>query len=224
MYAGNRYRQHPDRAAFVMAGTGENVSYVELEHRSNRLAHLLRSEGLRRLDHYAVFMENNNRYLESCAAGERSGLYYTCISSYLTAEELAYIVDNSESQVLVTSIARLPIARDAMKRCPRVRRCLVVGGGDVVRDIGDPLYVDFIDATSAFPDTPIVDEWLGSAMLYSSGTTGRPKGILRPLPESPPSQPRPQFAFLNEVWQCREGMNYLSPARCTTWRLWDMQG
>jgi len=212
MYAGNRYRQHPDRAAFVMAGTGENVSYVELEHRSNRLAHLLRSEGLRRLDHYAVFMENNNRYLESCAAGERSGLYYTCISSYLTAEELAYIVDNSESQVLVTSIARLPIARDAMKRCPRVRRCLVVGGGDVVRDIGDPLYVDFIDATSAFPDTPIVDEWLGSAMLYSSGTTGRPKGILRPLPESPPSQPRPQFAFLNEVWQCREGMNYLSPA------------
>ena len=100
MYAGDRYDRHPDRAAFVMASTGETVSYAELERRTNRLAHLLRAEGLQRLDHYAIFMENNNRYLECNGAGERSGLYYTCINSYLTAEELAYIVDNSESQVL----------------------------------------------------------------------------------------------------------------------------
>ena len=103
MYAGNRYAQHPDRAAFVMAGTGETVSYAELERRTNRLAHLLRAEGLQRLDHYAIFMENNSRYLECCGAGERAGLYYTCINSYLTAEELAYIVDNSEAQLLITS-------------------------------------------------------------------------------------------------------------------------
>jgi len=167
MYAGNRYGQHPDRAAFVMASTGESVTYAELEQRSNRLAHLLRGEGLRRLDHYAVFMENNNRYLECCVAGERSGLYYTCISSHLTAGELAYIVDNSESQVLVTSIAKLPVARAAMEHCPRVRRCLVVDGGDAVRAMGDARYADFSDAVSSFPDTPIVDEWLGSMMLYS---------------------------------------------------------
>jgi long-chain acyl-CoA synthetase len=63
-------------------------------------------------------MENNNRYLECCAAGERSGLYYTCVSSYLTANELAYIVENSDSQVLVTSIDKLPVARAAMEHCP----------------------------------------------------------------------------------------------------------
>ena len=95
MYAGNHFAQHPERAAFIMANTGETVTYAEYEARANRLAHLLRSEGLRRLDHYAMFMENNNRFLESCAAGERSGLYYTCINSYLTADEAAYIIDNS---------------------------------------------------------------------------------------------------------------------------------
>jgi long-chain acyl-CoA synthetase len=78
MYAGDRYDRHPDRAAFVMGSTGETVSYAELERRTNRLAHLLRAEGLQRLDHYAIFMENNNRYLESSGAGERAGLYYTC--------------------------------------------------------------------------------------------------------------------------------------------------
>ena len=212
MYAGHRFAQHPDRAAFIMSGSGETVSYAELERRSNRLAHLLRAEGLRRLDHFAVFMENNSRFLECCSAGERSGLYCTSINSYLTADELAYIVDNSESQVLVTSVTKLPLARAALANCPRVRRCLVVDGGDALRSLGDPRFVDFAQAVSAFPDTPIADEWLGTAMLYSSGTTGRPKGILRPLPENPPSQPLPLYAFLNALWQCREGMVYLSPA------------
>ena len=212
MYAGNRYDQHPDRAAFIMASTGETVSYAEHERRTNRLAHLLRAEGLQRLDHYAIFMENNNRYLECNGAGERSGLYYTCINSYLTAEELAYIVDNSESQLLITSIDKLPVARAALARCARVKRCLVVDGFDAVRALNDARYVDFAEAVSAYPDTPIADESLGTAMLYSSGTTGRPKGILRPLPENPPSQPLPLFAFLNKLWQCADGMLYLSPA------------
>jgi len=212
MYAGNHWQQHPDRPAFVMASSGEAVSYREFEARTNRLAHLLRSEGLQRLDHYAVFMENNSRYLECCGAGERSGLYYTAINSYLTAEELAYIVENSRSQLLVTSIAKLPVARAALERCPRVTKCLVVDGGDAVRALGDARYADFADAVARFPATPIADEWLGAAMLYSSGTTGRPKGILRPLPENPPSQPLPLFNFLHQVWKGRDGMVYLSPA------------
>ena len=68
------------------------------------------------------------------------------------------------------------------------------------------------EATAAYPATPIADEWLGTAMLYSSGTTGRPKGILRPLPEQPPSQPMPLFDFLAKLWRYRDGMIYLSPA------------
>jgi long-chain acyl-CoA synthetase len=212
MYAGNRYAQHPDRAAFIMAGSGETVNYAEHEQRTNRLAHLLRAEGLKRLDHYAIFMENNSRYLECNGAGERAGLYYTCINSYLTPDEVAYIVDNSESQLLITSLFKLPVAQAALAKCPRVKRCLVVDGGDAVRALDDPRYVDFDEATASHAGTPIADEWLGTPMLYSSGTTGRPKGILRPLPENPPSEPLPLFHFLNKLWQCKDGMRYLSPA------------
>ncbi len=212
MYAGHHFAQHPDRAAFIMASTGETVTYGELEARSNRLAHLLRAQGLRRLDHYAIFMENNHRYIETNSAGERSGLYYTCINSYLTADEVAYIVNNSESQLLVTSVAKLDVARAAVAQCPRVKLCLVVDGGAAVAALGDPTFADYAEAVAPYPPTPIADEALGAAMLYSSGTTGRPKGILRPLPENPPSEPLPLFHFLSKLWQCREGMLYLSPA------------
>lgn len=78
MYTGHHARLRPLQPAFIMAATGETVSYRELDARSNRLAHLFRRHGLKRLDHYSIFMENNSRYLEACGAGERSGLYYTC--------------------------------------------------------------------------------------------------------------------------------------------------
>ncbi len=97
-----------------MASTGGSVSYREFEGRSNQLAHLLVEHGLETLDHYSIFMENNNRYFESCAAGERSGMYYTCINSYLTADEMAYILTNSQSQLVITSSATLAAVVDAM--------------------------------------------------------------------------------------------------------------
>ena len=212
MYAGHHAHLHPDRPAVVMATSGETITYADFERRANRLAHALRDLGLRRLDHYAVFVENHPRFLECCSAGERTGLYYTCINSWLQAEELAYVIDNSESQVLITSRARLPVARTALASCPRVRRCLVVDGGDEIRALRDPLYVDFGDAVNGWPSTPIADEALGTSMLYSSGTTGRPKGILRPLPETPPSIPLPIYSFLAKLWRGRDGMRYLSPA------------
>ena len=108
--------------------TGETVTYRELEARSNRLAHLFRERGLKRLDHYSIFMENNSRYLEACGAGERSGLYYTCVNSYLTAGELAYILTNSQSRILITSTEKLDVAREALKECPKVELCIVVDG------------------------------------------------------------------------------------------------
>src|SRR5580704_8493994 len=207
MYTGNHAHLRPLQPAFIMAGSGEAVTYRELEARSNRLAHLLRELGLKRLDHYAIYMENNSRYLEACGAGERSGLYYTCINSYLTGSELAYIVANSESRVLITSVARLDVAREALKECPKVELCIVVdGAGESERIVG------LQQATAGLPKTPIADESNGTAMLYSSGTTGRPKGIVRPLPEQPPVQHLPLFDFLLKIWQYREGMIYLSPA------------
>ncbi|MFT4277878.1 MAG: AMP-binding protein [Rhodopseudomonas sp.] len=207
MYPGQFAKTRPDHPAFIMASTGETVSYAELEARSNRLAHLLRNHGLQRLDHFSIFMENNNRYIEACAAGERSGYYYTCVNSYLTPAELAYILTNSESRALITSKAKLDVAREALKECPNVTLCVVVDGdGESERIVG------LADATKNLPNTPIADESLGTAMLYSSGTTGRPKGIIRPLPEQPPSEPLPLFHFLNMLWKYRDGMIYLSPA------------
>ena len=215
MYPGIHAKETPSRTAFIMASTGETVSYGELDQRSNRLAHLLRAHGLRRLDHYAIFMENNNRYLECCAAGHRSGLYYTCVNSFLTADELAYILNNSESKVLITSRAKRDVALAALKQCPNVSLCLVVDGGadgGVGGSATDPAIADFAKAIAGFPGTPIADEWLGTSMLYSSGTTGRPKGVLRPLAEEPPTFQMPLFQFLNKLWKYQHGMTYLSPA------------
>src|ERR1700750_237691 len=207
MYTGKHAHLRPLQPAFIMASSGESVTYGELEARSNRLAHLFRKRGLKRLDHYSIFMENNSRYLEACGAGERSGLYFTCVNSYLTASELAYILTNSQSRILITSLAKLDIAREAMKECPAIEFCIVADGpGESDRIVG------LAQATAGLPSTPIADESVGTAMLYSSGTTGRPKGILRPLPEQPRSKQLPLFDFLQKLWQYREGMIYLSPA------------
>jgi long-chain acyl-CoA synthetase len=207
MYPHASTREDPDRPCIVMASTGEVITYGELNARANRLAHLLQATGLRRLDHFSIFMENNNRYIEMCAAGERSGLYYTCINSYLTPEEVAYIVQNSESKVLITSHAKRDVAIEAAKLCPDLRLCLIVGGTGE-----DGPFVDIDKATANYPSTPLANERAGTSMLYSSGTTGRPKGILRPMPDISPDEQSGLFQFLNQMWKYREGMVYLSPA------------
>ncbi|TNE35532.1 MAG: acyl-CoA synthetase [Alphaproteobacteria bacterium] len=206
MYPGKYAEAHPDRAAFVMASTGEAVSYRDYEARSNRLAHLLQQKGLKRKDHYSIYMENNAWYLESCAAGERTGLYYTCVNSYLTAEELAYILINSESKILITSEAKRKVAKEALKSCPDVTFAIVVDGES------DETFTSLAEATKDLPAAPVENERLGLAMLYSSGTTGKPKGILRPLPDDAPVNAIPLYVFLQNLWLYREDMIYLSPA------------
>ena len=207
MYPGKQVAARAAQPAVIMAQTGEVVTFGELDARSSRLAHLFRARGLNRLDHYAIFMENNARYIECCSAGARSGLYYTCVNSFLTPEELAYIVNNSESRILITSEARRSVALVALESCPKIELCLIVDGK------GASTRAQNLDeATAQYSATPIADESLGAAMLYSSGTTGRPKGILRPLPVQPPSQQLPLYMFLDKLWGCRDGMIYLSPA------------
>src|SRR5436853_5914758 len=157
MYPGNHAKLRADQSAVIMAQSGEAISYAELEARTNRLAHFLRSRSLQRLDHYSIFMENNARYIECCGAGERAGLYFTCINSFLTADELAYIVNNSESRVLIFSEAKREVALAALRQCPKVEVSLVVDGpGDGAR------VLNLDDATSSFPATPISDEACGT--------------------------------------------------------------
>jgi long-chain acyl-CoA synthetase len=207
MYPGKHAKSQPAHPAVIMAATGETITYGELEARSNKLAHLLRARGLGRLDHWSIYMENHARYIECCTAGERAGHYYTCVNSFLTAEELAYILNNSRSKVLITSQAKRDVALAALPLCPGIGLTLIVDGPSDGKNV-----LNLEEATAPFPATPLADESLGTAMLYSSGTTGRPKGILRPLPEQPPSQKLPIFDFLSRLWRYREGMIYLSPA------------
>ena len=196
MYPGLQAQVRPNQPAIVMAQSGEVITYAELDRRSTRLAHVLRAHGLARLDHYAIFMENNARYIECCAAGERAGLLYTCVNSYLTPDELAYILNNCEARVLITSQARREVALAALRECPRITLCVVVDGpGDGAGA------ANLSEVTSGFLDTPIADETLGIAMLYSSGTTGRPKGILRPVPDEPPSHTLPVIDFLGKIYR-----------------------
>jgi long-chain acyl-CoA synthetase len=207
MYPGEYAEQHPDQPALIMAGSGASLTFAEFEANANRLAHLYRAAGLRRGDHVAFFVENHLRYFETMAAAERAGLYYTCINSYLTPEEVAYIVDDCDARLLITSVAKSDVAVPAAALTPKVETFLCI---DATSEIGP--FRPYDEALDEFPADRIADEQLGAAMLYSSGTTGRPKGILRPLPDVHPSEPLPVMQFVIGMFRMRPGMTYLSPA------------
>ncbi len=207
MYARQHAENHPDRPAIIMGATGETVTFAEFEARANRTAHLLRAAGLRRGDHIAVFMENSIRMLEIEAAAERTGLYFTLINTYLAPDEVAYIVTNSRSRMLFSSAARRPVAQAAAANCPDLERMLITGPGQPPAG-----WESYEAAIAPYPTDPVPDESLGAAMLYSSGTTGQPKGILRALPTSAPSEPLPVMDFVGAMFGFRPGMTYLNPA------------
>ena len=208
MYAAEHARQHPDQPVFIMATSGEIVTFAEYEAAANRLAQLFRHAGLRRRDHVAFLMENNPRMLECEGAAERTGLYFTCINHYLAPDEVAYIVNDSGARLVVSSAAKWEVAEQLPARCPAVERWLLADARD---DLPGP-WEALAAATAPFPAVAVDDEQLGVAMLYSSGTTGQPKGILRPLPDAHPSEQLALMAGLRTLWQLRPGMVYLSPA------------
>jgi long-chain acyl-CoA synthetase len=198
---------HPDKPAWIMAGSGETVTYGELEARSNQGAHWLRSLGVNAGDGVAFFMDNSPRYYELLWAAQRSGVRFTCISSKLTAGEVEYIVRDSDSKVLVASKGVEDVALAVAPMIGGVALFMVDGVAG--------RYASLEEARARFPTTPIADQSAGAAMLYSSGTTGRPKGVKRK------SGVAVDTAFdaaspLGNLGQALYGMNadtvYLSPA------------
>jgi len=199
-------RKNPDKIAYRMAGTGKAITYRELDELSNQGAHLFRSLGLKPGDHIALLMENRLAFMEICWAAQRSGLYYTAISRYLTQDEIAYIVKDCGAKVFITT----PKCADQVKG-------MIKGAPD------EPLFYMMDEPLPGFrsydaeaivqPTTPIKDEVAGYDMLYSSGTTGRPKGIKRESENKPIDVPN---AFLKLLCADMCGMNadsvYLSPA------------
>jgi long-chain acyl-CoA synthetase len=199
-------RTHPDKIAYRMAGSGKAISYRDLDELSNQGAHLLRTLGLKAGDHIALLIENRLAFMEICWAAQRSGLYYTAISRYLTQDEIAYIIKDCGAKVVITSA-----------KCAEHIRGLATGapGGPIFFMLDEPLpgFRSWDRETISQPVTPIADEVAGYDMLYSSGTTGRPKGIKKAFEGSAITEANP---FLRILCADMCGMNadsvYLSPA------------
>jgi acyl-CoA synthetase (AMP-forming)/AMP-acid ligase II len=206
MYPGIHARNIPDKAAYVMADSGEIVTYARLDERSNRCARLFRSLGLRPGSAIAILMENRAEFFEPCWGAQRSGLFYTPIGTHLTADEIEYIASDCGAEVFVTSRRLAGTAADLADRMPKVRARFMLGGTI-------PGFESYEEALAAQPPEPISDELEGQDMLYSSGTTGRPKGIVNALPDRSIGTPPPLLqALAAGMYGASPDSIYLSPA------------
>ncbi len=206
MHPSHHARTDPDKLAVIMAGSGETLTYGELEARSNQGAHLLRREGVGAGVAIALFLENAPIFYEILWAAQRSGVRFTCISTKLTAAEVEYIVRDSEAKLFVASASLAAIAQAVAANAPGVGLFMVEGA--------QPPFRSWEAARDALPTTPIVDESAGGAMLYSSGTTGRPKGVKRAAPDGPRpiDEPNPLAMLGQGLYGMGPDTRYLSPA------------
>jgi len=205
MYPATYAATTPDKPAVIMAGSGAVLTYAELDRRSNQLAHLLHDRGLRTGDGIAMCMENNLHYLEVAWAGQRSGLYYTAASTRLTAPELAYILNDSGAQVVVTSPEKAAVVEEALLECPGVHTRLLLGPARAGWEAYD-------EAIAAQSTTEIEGMTEGNDLLYSSGTTGRPKGVKWPLTGGPVGTPPALLLLAQALYGFAQDSVYLSPA------------
>jgi long-chain acyl-CoA synthetase len=204
MHPYHHARSHPDKPAIVIAATGETITYRQLDERSNQGAHLLRSLGLQRADVIAVCMENHPRYLEIAWANQRSGSYLVCISSKATAAEAQYIIEDCGAKLFITSPY---MAELAQQLAPRLAGRLLYSVGAAIAP-----FRSWERERDQMPKTPIADESTGADMLYSSGTTGRPKGIKAPLPAEPIDTPNILVQLARKFYGLGFESIYLSPA------------
>jgi acyl-CoA synthetase (AMP-forming)/AMP-acid ligase II len=205
MYPGAHAQTTPDKAAYIMASTGQVATYKDLDEASNRLAHVFADAGLVEGDSIAFMLENHPRFFEVAWAAQRSGLYYTAISSRLTHEEAAYIINDCGAQAFITSQYLAPVASQLAPEMPNVKVRLMIDG--VVDG-----YDSYEDTVAAKPSTPIDNEREGADMLYSSGTTGRPKGVRVPLPNADAGAPSAVQMLGQLLYSFNPEMVYLSPA------------
>lgn len=194
------------KPAVILYPSGTVVTFDELESRANRLAHFFRDAGLVEGDTVAILMENNEHIHPVMWAARRSGLYYVPINTHLTAAEAAYIVDNSSAKAIVGSAA-------LRKTCEGLAEYLPDGLPGVLLIADDDVdgWLRYPQCVADQPDTPLDDELEGDLLQYTSGTTGRPKGIRRELPHVPPAEAPGMMSMLVSVWMTPESV-YLSPA------------
>jgi len=178
MYPGAHAVTTPDKPAVIMTGSGEQMTFSELNEYAHRLANLFESAGLKPGDHVALCLENRVEFLAICWGAHYAGLYYTAISSRLTTPEMEYIINDCGARAFITSPYKATEAGELADLIPNVELRLSVGG----TLSGYDALEDLLPQQPAEPTGPRVE---GTDMLYSSGTTGKPKGVKMPLPGVP---------------------------------------
>jgi long-chain acyl-CoA synthetase len=196
-------RTHPDKPAIIMAASGETITFAELDRRSNQVAQLLRAKGIGIGDTVALCMENHPWFFCLTWGFQRAGLHYVGISSRLTPPEIAYILEDSGAKLLFGSAYLAPALDELAKLSPQVEQLRFDTPGPISAEV----------ALAAMPATPIADQRAGVDMLYSSGTTGRPKGVKIPLPEDPAiDQANALVGLTMMAFGIKPDSVYLSPA------------
>ncbi len=195
----------PDKLAIIMASSGETVTYRQLDERSNQVAQLFRSLGLQRGDHIGMMVENCRQFMEIVQGALRSGIIFTPISTHLRQDETRYILENCQAQLFIGSLKLAAVAEVMVADMPAIKHFYMVNGTQ-------PGFESWDDATAAQPNTPIADESVGTPMLYSSGTTGQPKGVLSINAITDINEIHPNMAAFAGMFGIDENTIYLSPA------------
>ena len=207
MYPGAYVATTPDKPAVIMAGSGFTQTFAELDAAANRVSHLLRAAGVRPGDHVAICMENHDRYFEITWGCYYAGAVYTNCSSRLTSGELAYILNDSKAKVFFTSHYKADQAAEVLAETPNVDLRMMLDGTI-------PGYDSYEAAVAAHPATPLPEQrFAGTDMLYSSGTTGKPKGVAKRFVEDPiETSTTGVTGLLSLLFAGTADMTYLSPA------------
>jgi fatty-acyl-CoA synthase len=195
----------PSRLAFQMCETGEQVSFGQLDARANQVAQVLRSCGVVPGEHVAVLMTNQRQFLEACFGMDRAGVYYTTISTRLNCDEVAYIVKDCSAKILVVSDDLQQVCAPLRAMLPTHVRCFTLGQGM-------PGYESWDAAVEIASPLPIEDQYQGLDMLYSSGTTGKPKGVKWPMTQALAGQRTMLVNLLQPLFSYGSDCRYLSPA------------
>jgi long-chain acyl-CoA synthetase len=197
--------EHPDHSAYVLARSGEVVTYRGLTERSRRVAQLLRQVGAEKGSAIAFMLENHPRFLDLAWGAQRAGLRYTAISPRLTADEVAYMLEDAGARVLFASAQTADVARGAARRVDGVGALISVDG------LLDG-FESYDELVAGQPAEPLADEAEGLEFLYSSGTTGRPKAIKAELALDPIGTPPAIVPLFERLYGFGADTVYLSPA------------
>jgi fatty-acyl-CoA synthase len=205
MYPGTWARSTPDKPALVIAETGHTTTYAELDERSLRMAHVLADAGLVAGDVVAMVSDNAPEAYEVYWAALRSGLYITAVNHHLSPDEAAYIVNDCGAKALVVSGAKAELVSAMADRIDVPVR--LAFGGAV------PGCTSYDEALATASTEPLADQPHGDDFLYSSGTTGRPKGIKLPLLPIQVDEPGyPYVMIFGALFGYGPDTVYLSPA------------